>query len=193
MGRTAPITWDEITEDIRQEVIRSLMMRHRVSEDAASSAVNEAAGKLIKRNTVPRDLTALLVRTATNTLLDDKRQEARQRTFLGAVHPMDDSRRVSEDALPSAETDDPAVIVARDDDRADREKKVRAALGKLSEADRTLLMAYYFDNHSPSGTDRVAEGPASTTRSRVHRARKRLAKTLTSNGKSLMADTTNEL
>jgi RNA polymerase sigma-70 factor (ECF subfamily) len=73
----------------------------------------------------------------------------------------------------------PGALAASTGDEDERAADVRAALARLGDEDRELLMLSSWEGLSPGEIATVMELPAVTLRSRLHRARKRLRAELT--------------
>ena len=135
-------------EDLAQETIRRVL-------DAL------AAGRVAD----PQALPAFVFRTAHNLCLLGYRAASRQaRAFA----------RLAADGPASPATDDPLTRLISEEDHA----RVRRAMGDLSEGDRDLLKALYYDQLDPAEVARRLGVTPATLRVRRHRAVQRLAASL---------------
>lgn len=181
MGRTAPITWHDITEAVRSRAITALL-EARIPQEAAEDAVHQAACNLIERQVIPRDVTGLLVRAARNLHLDELRRQARFRSHIRLAHGLHAEEHALADLARAPDNDDPALALEAAEARERNQAKVRGALDALRSSDRETLSAFYFDGRSPIELDRSAGRLSSVTKSRLNRARKRMAKALMPKG-----------
>jgi RNA polymerase sigma-70 factor (ECF subfamily) len=169
----------------------ALVARLRAGDPDAFEAVHAAyharlynfLARLSRRRDVAEDLleeTWLRLVTRAATLTDDARvgpwlfTVARNLYFSWRRSRAVDSTRTSEldPAWPAPERgDSPFEAVAR----AELERKMEAALGRLPVRDREVLLLVGVEGLTPSEAAGVCGLPAVTVRARLHRARERLA------------------
>ena len=174
-----------------REIEVRLVVRLKAGDPAAFEAIYEAYRprlfgflvRLSRRRDLAEDLleeTWLRLVTRSATLADDARlgpwlfTVARNLYFSWRRSRAVDASRTSEldPAWPAPEGGDSPFESAA---RAELERRVEAALGRLPLRDRELLLLVGVEGLTPSEAAGVCGVPAVTLRARLHRAREKLA------------------
>jgi len=185
VGRTRPIEWSDITDRVRSAAIGALVSRKRATVEEASDAVVDAACRLIQRRVIPRDVSALLIRSALNVLLAERRWLAtnRGRFALAGGSPL--PQEALEHVTYAADSDNPEHAVMDAETAARDKTRVQAALARLPDQDRLLLTSYYIEGRDRTSPGQDTSVSAEMTRSRLHRARHQMAAKLADVNSSL--------
>ncbi len=176
---------------MEREIELRLVLRLKAGDPAAFEAIYEAyrprlfgfLARLSRRRDVAEDLleeTWLRLVTRVDTLVDDERlgpwlfTVARNLYFSWRRSRAVDEARTSEldPAWPAPERGDSPFEAAA---RRELERRVEAALARLSLRDRELLLLVGVEGLTPSEAAGVCGVPAVTLRARLHRAREKLA------------------
>ncbi len=174
MGIGRPISWDDLTVEVQKVATRQVMKRTSLSLNAAENVVVDAMIKLIRLRPIARDPQSLLITAAVNLHVTHGIHEAARPDRLattrrgGGAQEILVSEGVHEQAL------DPATRVAEDELGAMRAAKLNGAFARLSESDRALLTAYYFEERSLVEIDSERGNPRGAAKVAIFRARERL-------------------
>ncbi|MBI1378906.1 MAG: sigma-70 family RNA polymerase sigma factor [Frankiales bacterium] len=144
--------------------------RRRVPQDADDVAAEVFAAAWRYRDRVPEPALPWLYRTASHLVLHEHRSRSR-RTALAA--------RAASIEMPDGRTDDPADAVAARLDDADA---VARALAGLSDRDAEVLRLWAWEQLEPAEIAYVLGVTAAAARVRLHRARRRAASVLLTDG-----------
>ena len=182
MERTTPIEWKDLSEDVMARARTALVSGKRVSQDMANDAVAEAACNLIERRVIPRDVVALLIRSAMNAVISERRRQDLQKSRVGIAYRAGSAEpHTIEEIARAPDEADPDIAVPHAEIRARDADRVRDALTRMPEADRLLLTAYYFEGRKTNDMQDVGGPSVSAAKTRLLRARKRMTRALTSN------------
>lgn len=114
-----------------------------------------------------------LSRMMYNLFIDERRRYARQRLHTVAEGEM------SGDGIAGLPGDDNPV---RDQERLERLSKLDAALSRLSDEHRTIVLLHDTEGYKLSEIQDLMDIPVGTVKSRLHRARARLRDILSADG-----------
>lgn len=136
------------------------------AEDVTAMVFLEAWRRRDAVRMVEGSVVAWLLVTTNNVVRNHARSQRRYRAFLERLPP------------PGA-VDDPAEHVAEEDERQGRARRLAAAFARLSGRDRDVLTLCVLEELSTAQAATVLGIPEGTVKSRLSRAKRRLAHTVT--------------
>jgi len=114
-----------------------------------------------------------LSRIMYNLFIDERRRFARRR-----MHTVEEGEMAGDGIAGLPGTDNPV----RDHERLERAKRLDAALSRLSEEHRLIVMLHDTEGYKLTEIQELIGIPVGTVKSRLHRARSRLREILTEDG-----------
>ena len=166
-----PAAFEAVYEAYRPRLF-SFLVRLSRRRDVAEDLLEETWLRLVGRVTTLADDACLgpwLFAVARNLYFSWRRSRAVDETRTSELDP----------SWPAPERGDSPFEAAA---RAELERRVEAALGRLSLRDREVLLLVGVEGMTPSEAAEVCGLPAVTLRARLHRARERLAAEMGSAG-----------
>lgn len=174
MTEKRPIEWEDMRPEFRELAIRTVAARGRLPLEEAEDVVFDAMLKIMNTQPEVSNLRAYLVRASINELTSRKRRAGRRPNFVRFAEESGGEYPSAVHEVAGEEAATPVALLAEEETRALNSKRIQDAMSRLSEADRAILHAYYFEDRSLSDMDRDSGERPGTAQGRVFRARRRL-------------------
>lgn len=158
----------------RELAIRTVAARGRMTLQEAEDVVFDAMLKIMNTQPEVSNVRAYLLRAAINELNSQKRRAGRRPRFVRFAEESDGEYPSAVHEVAGEEAATPVAQLVEEEEKAINSKKIQEAMSRLSETDRAILHAYYFEDRSLSDMDRDSGERPGTAQSRVFRARRRL-------------------
>ncbi len=142
------------------------------AEDLFQELLIKAFGKLDELVNIDEP-GSWLARVMYNLFIDERRRFARRR-----LHTVEEGEMAGDGLAGLPGTDDPAW----DQERYERMKSLDAALSKLSQDHRVIVLLHDTEGYKLTEIHELTGVPVGTIKSRLHRARARLREILTADG-----------
>ena len=173
MSDAEPPIWDVLDGETREIATRTVMRNAHVSRQKAEDTVLDAVVRIAPSGCHYQNVRSFLITTALNLIRSERRREGGRRQYCAIAYSTAHPVAEVSDRLTARE-DEPLSAMIGEEEAQQRKAALKKALDQLSEPDRFLLTAYYFERRSLIAMDDEQGERRGTAKLRLHRVRERL-------------------